>query len=96
MKHTPGPWIAGSVVTDAQCQGIAQMMLTKDDTEIFANANLVAAAPELLDAAIAAAALIRGSGFTEGTKALVQLNAAIAKARRGNHERQEKRASVSD
>ncbi len=44
------------------------------------DANLIAAAPELLEAARSAAAILRGSGFTENTKALIELQAAIDKA----------------
>jgi len=44
------------------------------------DAQLFSAAPELLEAAHAAFALIKGSGFTDNTRALVLLRDAISKA----------------
>lgn len=57
MKHTPGPWINlgnGDIVarSDNYCGGekdIASVFLTSND-EDEANANLIAVAPELLEA----------------------------------------------
>lgn len=61
-----------------QVTGSGAQEITQEEAE--ANACLFAAAPTLLAAAHSALALIRGSGFTDNTRAIVQLKAAIAKA----------------
>jgi hypothetical protein len=83
-KHTPGPWkVSGG--------GNAPVIQAQDDTWICTscaptkeearnNARIIAAAPDLLEAANSALKLLRGSGFTESTGAVIQLKAAIAKA----------------
>lgn len=54
MKHTPGPWFAGDSLTvwtknDMSC--VAKVAgPTDSDPESAANAHLIAAAPELLEA----------------------------------------------
>lgn len=52
MKHTPGPWNYGGVITaGANAEiGIAQIMGARSDDEVFANAQLISAAPDLLAA----------------------------------------------
>jgi hypothetical protein len=66
------------MVVDAERGQIIADKIISEDT-----ARLIAAAPELLEAAKAAAALIRGSGFAENTKALIALHGAIAKVENG-------------
>ena len=55
-KHTPGPWIAdGSMVVEtANGDCIARIDEFAPDDVVEANARLIAAAPELLDAIHAA------------------------------------------
>lgn len=86
-KHTPGPWINlgnGDIVAQSEnyCGGekdIASVFLTSND-EDEANANLIAAAPELLEAL---KDMLDGhedacTGYGEG--AADKARAAIAKA----------------
>jgi len=51
-KHTPGPWVAGERTVypeSGQTSGIAYCHLgTRPYTEVYANAKLIAAAPEML------------------------------------------------
>jgi len=44
------------------------------------NVSVLLAAPQLLNACHAALSLLRGSGFSDNTKAIIELKAAIAKA----------------
>ena len=80
-KHTPAPW---RTVTDGISHwveiGGKIVMVTKDNAE--ANATLIAAAPELLDACIAAEDLLREleTGGAENPE-LQLLQKAIAKAK---------------
>jgi hypothetical protein len=87
-SHTPGPWLhigQGDVVarSDKYCGGekdIASVFLTRND-EDEANANLIAAAPDLLEA------LKRLMGGTttlqDAQEAAQEARAAIAKATGG-------------
>jgi hypothetical protein len=59
---------------------LIEMARQYSHSEAQCNACLIAAAPELLAAAEAALALLRGSGFTESTQTIVLLKAAIEKA----------------
>ena len=71
MKHTPGPWKAhtgqsrgthiGPYVTDSQADIVALVdyQTFGDSEQSNANAHLIAAAPDLLTASIAAAACYR-------------------------------------
>jgi hypothetical protein len=95
-KHTPGPWkvMGGMVVIEGEagrltdvadcCTGAASV---KDPFTIAANARLIAAAPELLEACENArnvlAALVTGDLKTikPDSAALAELRAAIAKAK---------------
>ena len=84
-KHTPGPWTAtptaghethGQSVVYAEADG-------KDVAVIYdgkANARLIAAAPELLAACKAIAALMDGQGRANMPEVAGQARAAIAKA----------------
>lgn len=69
MGHTPGPWTAngGDIMCDANyCVAVAYRARTDDDgnwmphSEVDANANLIAAAPELLTQLRMAAEFISG------------------------------------
>lgn len=103
-KHTPGPWVVrcdyvvqapayedGRLVPVAQPYGV-----NCDGTDLFANARLIAAAPELLEALNAAVEAIEHGGLddvmccngwdcgcrasTNGDLLVHDLRAAIAKA----------------
>jgi hypothetical protein len=50
-KPNPGPWVAmGQDVFDARGDIVAEVMGAEDEGELCANANLVAAAPDMLAA----------------------------------------------
>jgi hypothetical protein len=90
-QHTPGPWV---VHHDADCKEIE---ITAEDGRIIAfmfgnqpqdiaDAHLIAAAPDLLDAAEAALARVNYLAIVIGKKDVFlalqnKLRAAIAKAR---------------
>lgn len=93
MKHTPGPWVIDYTmfrmgydikIKDATCHSlIAEISIQNDkDTELF-NANLIAAAPELLKAAEDALAFLeyiaKNGSINDENNDL--LRNAIAKAR---------------
>ena len=92
-KHTPGPWVVGpvddTVVTHLGADGVryevAQIDGDYNEPGLWpvmeANARLIAAAPDLLDAAIKALAALRSRcGPEERVVAERTLVAAIAKA----------------
>ena len=94
VKHTPGPWYAvGSWVEHANDEvpdicycdpaGMDQGHLGRSKAEIAANARLIAAAPDMLSAAIPALAIIEVFETTFGVtlKEGDLLRAAIAKAK---------------
>lgn len=64
MKHTPGPWSIGKSYTDEICiresKGHELQAIAVCGSEMLANANLIAAAPELLEACKAMAEYISG------------------------------------
>ena len=84
--HTPGPWdamIGGSIVTDDAL--VAEVRFNHfDGPTSRANARLIAAAPDLLEALRAARSLIKSTGVTEdsriGGNILKEINEAIKKA----------------
>ena len=83
-KHTPGPWtIDGKNIkhyTDNGFTKVARVgdyMAARNDE---ANARLIAAAPELLEAAIAYVQADKDGNNTRSRIAMKQLRAAIAKA----------------
>ena len=65
VKHTPGPWdVIGTVVT-AECMTIGIATLSEYDTltpRQIANAHLIAAAPDMLEALDKIACLAPGHG----------------------------------
>lgn len=82
MSHTPGPWFAaGRVIEDAHGNAIAMVNLAAPDDVAHANANLIAAAPDLLRLAIDVQwALNDLDDFTEIEALGSKARAAIAKA----------------
>jgi hypothetical protein len=91
-QHTPGPWkvkagtnavLAGRKQICSHVNAASALPVNMlDDQEIAqANARLIAAAPELLEALQAALEALRGSaGFDEINNAKKQIKAAIDKA----------------
>jgi hypothetical protein len=101
MSHTPGPWYAEEadaavpVCSESDGRLVAYVDYTKvrtDAAEYAANARLIAAAPELLEALRVAANLLTlylpeeeivGTAF-KTKEARERIHAAIAKATGGN------------
>lgn len=95
MSHTPGPWgfewseanksfEIAPLDKDSECDWAHEVCITADDSE--ANARLIAAAPELLEALkTAEIALVNCVPITpyHGDGPLVSIRAAIAKATGG-------------
>jgi hypothetical protein len=90
-KHTPGPWrIApasdyadGSLNVDADTRGYVCLAGFRDDPEARANARLIAAAPDLLEACKRILADIDSNAtlaFEIDGDALEALDSAITKA----------------
>lgn len=92
MKHTPGPWIVCKNLTDVYAPDTDTAITNSshpcypDEYEAIANAALIAAAPELLEAAQRALFLIKDTWIVEHGNEQVgeawgALERAIAKAR---------------
>lgn len=88
-KHTPGPWAVSSslyVVSPlarmvAKCDGMGIADLEVPPEQMFANARLIAAAPDLLTAAKDALAKLEELRFQQDTEDEADvLRAAITKA----------------
>lgn len=88
-KHTPGPWsVEGdkSILMRGQIVGQAFAPIGASEKQVKANAHLIAAAPELLEAAalLAHSGVVGPEADNDGivlsSKAFKQLQAAIAKA----------------
>ena len=85
-QHTPGPWRADSTNVSERYRYVLGgrrliCRITKGDGESEANARLIAAAPELLEALIAAEQAFVEHGIPLACHAsLFQIRAAIAKA----------------
>ncbi|HEA6046743.1 TPA: hypothetical protein RXH49_006452 [Pseudomonas aeruginosa] len=86
-KHTPGPWHVGGpnkcTIYDKHGQRLANsfegvMATQRTDSECEANARLIAAAPELLDALVNLLPLI--SPLKAESQQVANASAAIAKA----------------
>lgn len=80
-KHTPGPWKRGSgtFIQASPTVSIARVLTgwgVKPGPEAVANADLIAAAPELYETAKAYLEVIQGDDSPEA----IALRAAIAKA----------------
>ncbi|EKT4441781.1 hypothetical protein QEK83_002441 [Stenotrophomonas maltophilia] len=87
-KHTPGPWAYQEdsdaythIVRGPNNRFICQLAQTTS-SEIEANARLIAAAPELLEAAMAFIAPFDGIEAVQDSD-IAKARAAIAKATRG-------------
>lgn len=91
-KHTPGPWTIGGTIARRHCIRSAEQLVAKShgatELETEANASLISAAPELLEAVatIYSLANLQPLLETKYSKALVhdimkQMQGAIAKAR---------------
>lgn len=87
-NHTPGPWAVNpfQAQVDAFNTGtplpVCQLLWPTDvrsEAETFANARLIAAAPDLLEACEAAEQWL--AGWASASPYIAQLQAAIAKAR---------------
>ena len=89
MSHTPGPWRRSGANTVHGDDCIVAFVGTAEEAvrrfsgpRQEADANLIAAAPDLLAALrIARAHIVEGEGTERGV--LVRIRAAIAKAERG-------------
>lgn len=78
-KHyTKGMWTIYSKIDKEDEIAICRTYTDNKNAEM--DAHLIAAAPELLEAAISAFKLLRGSGFTDNTQAIIELKDAIWKA----------------
>ena len=85
-KHTPGPWEVRKTASgnpfiyagQLNVAGVAMVRAGVDSATAEANARLIAAAPELLEALIQAVAWIEGE--ITAVNALSKAHAAIAKA----------------
>ncbi len=83
LQHTPGPWRGEGrlVFAGTHSVAIAQYSgIQSENSESFANARLIAAAPELLEALKHCLSLIEGRGDFEARMACYNANAAVAKA----------------
>jgi len=90
-KHSPGPWVRGARVPESHAMRILSRdgMLVAEArgaggpwAQVVANANLIYAAPDLLEALEDAMRLMARSGaFIMDGEAIKRLGAAIAKAK---------------
>ena len=88
-KHTPGPWTYEQISNNAYVideNGSAVMLYRNPDDEMKANARLIAAAPELLEALEGMLAIDqenhqRGHDDDDVCKEVQTARAAIAKAK---------------
>ena len=87
--HTPGPWsvayhdVNDQAVVSGQHTEIATCWhhcVVELETQMQANARLISAAPDMLEALEGLVASVRGVGPKDG-KVLARADAAIAKAR---------------
>lgn len=87
MSHTPGPWLASTVVegaVSAKANPRENLLgIDADGYAIFMNrddAVIAATAPELFDALTALRSFMWAEGYADQTPAMAQADAAIAKA----------------
>jgi hypothetical protein len=85
MKSTPGPWKYGSTLTDGLAvmanEGLICVPILAIASENRANAALVSAAPELLEALEAALPLLRAYADGGWLSATLKAERATAKAK---------------
>lgn len=79
-KHTPGPWRVNYNCFGASGMNVEIINEVKAE-EVMANAHLIAAAPDLLEACKSALALINISTDYAGMSTSRELEAAIKKAK---------------
>ena len=90
-KHTPGPWTANKPTRDngraeihAGCMLVAQafnwMLDAEGDEQCWADARLIAAAPDLLEALKEIVDAADGAGWEQLDPSFKKARAAIAKA----------------
>lgn len=91
VKHTPGPWVVEGLV---ESNGVGAFRIVSPDNthavaDVYeiegreANARLIAAAPEMLEALINARSLLETVGGFEASNECIQLSAIIEKATGG-------------
>ena len=88
-QHTPGPWSDGMdiPITAKSCDkaGLSLVFVNRDDkSEPEANARLIAAAPDLLEALQNMLGLTEASDYMGAREIEQQARAAIAKATGGS------------
>lgn len=86
MTHTPGPWIRMGVnvrTNDSTIRFVQSIEVGKHPDEVIANANLVAAAPDLLEALELAREYLITIAHDENHVVLQKIKEAIAKAKGG-------------
>lgn len=94
MSHTPGPWTyddesvtgsvwSGNAPSGAWPTGVCVASVLGDSAESEANARLIAAAPELLEALEECLEWIRQNGRPPTSELRQRVENAIAKARGG-------------
>ncbi len=83
-QHTPGPWQFDGLDKIIGDQGNAEVCqvwgAAVEDQDGYANARIIAAAPDLLEACKCALNSLDMIGATRGSPITTQLRAAIAKA----------------
>lgn len=85
-KHSPGPWTLadGYIIADADGSDVAQWYASESTEEQdLANARLIAAAPDLMDACLAALSQLTEDRAEYLEQDIAQLRAAVAKATGG-------------
>lgn len=88
-KHTPGPWTSYTGTNSIWAEGKRAVCIVTgarkhEDEERDANANLIAAAPDLLEALEHIMRCIPMGGFAQihhGSSTWEQIDAAVSKAR---------------
>jgi hypothetical protein len=83
IKHTPGPWVAECIGSNGDHENPQDIYEINGKTRVAefvteANARLIAAAPELLDALVTLLDAVEGKRITQGD--CNQARAAIARA----------------
>ncbi|WJZ70033.1 EaD/Ea22-like family protein [Pantoea phage PA-1] len=88
FKGTPGPWSVEGFWVESDCRYIAEVHDFREECEIFkpvhpesaANANLIAAAPELLEALQAVLFDVMANRAAINDDRIEEIRAAISKA----------------
>lgn len=87
-KHTPGPWHTQHVHPYTHIKSdknpmiaVVRSVLTDSRQEFEANAHLIAAAPEMLEALEMMLGILTVAGIAADTEAVQHLRSVIAKAK---------------